>query len=607
MVEERHGEVILDEVTARAPEVHRVPETELPPHPVQELPLDAGVRRRLLAQAEGVVEDLLRQGLWRHASGPLAVEATLKEVRHSVVGHVDRGVAEALDQPLLVPRQLAAQAEGPRARPVPEPADGVGDVVERGLAEHVEVLLHVLADPLRPLLVAVLQVPLVAEGYDALVPGARHDTAFWLEVAGRLPRSNEVLFDALLDVHHLLAGVGADRQHARVEALHVDLLLRDREPVFLLVRADLQLLADVRGGGRAEVRAGDLQDLDDVERLAPLLLDAELLAPVCPCLPVLQTRPIVRGLRRHARDDARALLHGYGQHGQGIDRVVRCQRRLQREAKELRAGLAQEALRLRVLQLAQALVAHVQSGAVGTDKYLAVVHLEEAILTLGQDKAIRLAVHRFRPQRRGHEEDIAATQGLGPLGRHLLDSQLDERVLHGLHAFTFGTVVVGTRLVGGDGEDALALAVIEVLFPKLLELPTNESVVVRVQVRGDEGAPPINCCAKPLEVLHGIGGKVLEPVLRVRELRHLVLPDAERLHDLVLVEAPCFGLDLRLLGLEDTRGASALGGLRRFPGKHWDLLLFLLRRLLGPCVQDGLQLHRGRRDRHACAVEGEGE
>ena len=48
--------------------------------------------------------------------------ASLKEVCHGVVGHVDGRVGEALDEPGLVPRHLAAQPEGSAARVLLQPA-----------------------------------------------------------------------------------------------------------------------------------------------------------------------------------------------------------------------------------------------------------------------------------------------------------------------------------------------------------------------------------------------------------------------------------------------------------------------------------------------------
>ncbi len=48
----------------------------------------------------------------------------LQDVRHRVVGHVDGGVGQRLDEVLRVPRQAGAQAEGAAARPLLQPACG---------------------------------------------------------------------------------------------------------------------------------------------------------------------------------------------------------------------------------------------------------------------------------------------------------------------------------------------------------------------------------------------------------------------------------------------------------------------------------------------------
>mmetsp|Transcript_25235 Transcript_25235/g.80189 ORF Transcript_25235/g.80189 Transcript_25235/m.80189 type:complete len:533 (-) Transcript_25235:661-2259(-) len=468
-------------------------------------------------------------------------------------------------------------------------------------------------DALCPVLVAVLDVPLVTERHDALVAGARDNWRLGLKVALGSAVGQHVLLDLLLHVHDLLTRVRPHREHAGVEALHVHLFLCCRKLVLLLVRVDLQLLTDVGRRSLPKLGLRDLQNLDDVVGHAPLLLHTKLLPPVVTRLPVVEARKVVRSLGRNAGDDAGALLHGYREHGKGKDCLVGRKGRAERQTHQVLAGLLQKhdrllLPRLGLLHLPQALVAHVQGRPLRADEDLAPAHPEEAVLALGKHKAVGLPVHSLRPQCGGHQEDLRLPQSLGPLSGDLEDLQLDERVLHRLHALAFGPVVVGTRLVCGNGEDALAFPIVQVLFPQLLELPADEGVIVRVHVRGDEGAPPVHGYAKPFQVLHRQRWKVLQPVLRFRELWDLLLVDAKGNHDVVLVEAPRLGLHLGLLGPEHAARGSVLHPLCAASGEHGHRLL-----LLGspgavcPLVQDRLQLHGGRGNRHAGAVECKGK
>lgn len=51
------------------------------------------------------------------------------------------------------------------------------------------------------------------------------------------------------------------------------------------------------------------------------------------------------------------------------------------------------------------------------------------------------------------------------------------------------------------------------LLPQGVELPAHERVVVRINVRRDEGSSPVDAAAERLDVLHGEGWEVIQPVL----------------------------------------------------------------------------------------------
>jgi hypothetical protein len=79
-------------------------------------------------------------------------------VRDGVVGHVDGGVGEGLDEVLLVPRQAAAQPKRARARPLVQPAQGVLERMAGLVTEEV----HAGKTPLHlgpPLRLAIGEVP----------------------------------------------------------------------------------------------------------------------------------------------------------------------------------------------------------------------------------------------------------------------------------------------------------------------------------------------------------------------------------------------------------------------------------------------------------------
>mmetsp|Transcript_13690 Transcript_13690/g.36919 ORF Transcript_13690/g.36919 Transcript_13690/m.36919 type:complete len:354 (+) Transcript_13690:1044-2105(+) len=173
VVVQGHRQVVLNEVLARDAEVHGVPKPELLPHLLQHRLRDLRLLR-LGAVQEHEVPDLVREvlrldALWA-ALGSVQY-TTLQHVRHRVVRHVDRAVRQRLDDELLVPRHLRAEAERSAASPLLQPADGVAEGVLDALVVRAEGRgQEMVFDLLAPRLLAVLQVPLVDPRDDALVP-----------------------------------------------------------------------------------------------------------------------------------------------------------------------------------------------------------------------------------------------------------------------------------------------------------------------------------------------------------------------------------------------------------------------------------------------------
>mmetsp|Transcript_96251 Transcript_96251/g.272069 ORF Transcript_96251/g.272069 Transcript_96251/m.272069 type:complete len:210 (-) Transcript_96251:42-671(-) len=205
------------------------------------------------------------------------------------------------------------------------------DVVVRGFVESVQLILDVCTHALRPIRVAVSQIPLVAHGDDTLVPGPGDHATLGLEIRKCLATFDQIAPDEWLRVHDLLAGIWPLEKHPRIKSFLVNFLFRLGELVFLLVRADLQLFAQVRRSRVAILRMWYLDGLHHTERLTPILLDAELLAPIRPRLPIVEARIVVWRIRWDAGDDTGALFHRNRQHRQHVNGVKGGKRSLQRK------------------------------------------------------------------------------------------------------------------------------------------------------------------------------------------------------------------------------------------------------------------------------------
>jgi hypothetical protein len=165
------GEMVLDEILPGDSHVHRVPKLELALHLVEGLSFDGALGGKWGVLEEHVVPHFGSHlfGFYAESVGPVGAERTaLEEMRHGVVGVVDGGVGEGLDEPLLVPREFGAEAVRPGAGVFVQPVQTALEVLPDFVVVSVHLVQH-LVGHLLPRLFAVIHEPLVAQGHHALV------------------------------------------------------------------------------------------------------------------------------------------------------------------------------------------------------------------------------------------------------------------------------------------------------------------------------------------------------------------------------------------------------------------------------------------------------
>ena len=74
-----------------------------------------------------------------------------------------------------------------------------------------------------------------------------------------------------------------------------------------------------------------------------------------------------------------------------------------------------------------------------------------------------------------------------------------------------------------------------VLGLEVIELPSDEGVIVLVDLSRDEGPSPVDAQTEPFEVLLRIGGEVLQPLQWLCELKDFIFRDIHLLEDFTLL------------------------------------------------------------------------
>mmetsp|Transcript_6261 Transcript_6261/g.10189 ORF Transcript_6261/g.10189 Transcript_6261/m.10189 type:complete len:687 (-) Transcript_6261:112-2172(-) len=527
--------MVTDQILARNSQVHGVPVLELVAHLHQLLLGHGAALLGVSTLAEHEVPALGSQvfGLDTEGSNLRAVDAvSMEQAGNGVVGHVDGGVGQRLDDVLSVPGEGSAETLGSGAAPLLEPVDDQVELVLSLGVESVEVVrVEVLANELLPLIFSVLQEPLVAACNQALVTGSGDNLTFGLVVRAGKVLFVEVLLNLRLGVLNALASGNSDEELALIESLEVNLILGDLEQVLIFLRLDLEVVNELNSRHVSEL--GDVDDGKGLERHAPLLLHAELLADVLLGLEVAESSPVVGRIGRHRSNDSSSLSHRNGGHGQGINLLILGERGAQGLADKVSSLQLGEARVLAEL-LGHLLEGEVTGRSLTAHEVLAAGHLVHSVLALGQHIAVSLSVHGLRSQSSGHEEHVLSSQLGDHLGQ-LEELNLDTNVLLGANALTLCAVVISARLLVELGIDSVLLAVVDVsLALEQLELPADEAVEVGVLAGGDHGSTPVSRHADQLKILLALRREELQPLLGVLELRDFSLRDADLHEDLIL-------------------------------------------------------------------------
>jgi hypothetical protein len=124
-------------------------------------------------------------------------------VDNRVEGEVDGAVGQGLNQILLVEGQFGSQAKRSRASPFLQPVDGIDQLVVQGLIIALEVLLDMIQHSLLPILVGIVDVPLVARLDDTDISRTRDNMTIGFVVDQSFSFVDHFLLHHILGISHL--------------------------------------------------------------------------------------------------------------------------------------------------------------------------------------------------------------------------------------------------------------------------------------------------------------------------------------------------------------------------------------------------------------------
>lgn len=285
-------EMIVDQILAGGTKVHWVEVLEV----VLEL---RGLLQRersafgVLTRTQNIVPDLIGHVFRSDAktTGPSPEHVVVKQVRDSVVRHVDSRVRERFDQKFRVPRKLGPKSVRSSTRPLVqpvqnslEPVSSLGKIsvhlrqepdMKSARPLHVGMIVcNLLLRDGFPLVFSVVKVPLIDQGSHANIGASRNDFTLGFSVREGETGFDHLLADLWFGVFYRFALEIACTHDTVVEPLLVCQVFGFGKLLDVFLRLNLELRAESLGRHRAVL--GGSQNRNRVDR-SPFWLDFVML------------------------------------------------------------------------------------------------------------------------------------------------------------------------------------------------------------------------------------------------------------------------------------------------------------------------------------------
>mmetsp|Transcript_35455 Transcript_35455/g.47916 ORF Transcript_35455/g.47916 Transcript_35455/m.47916 type:complete len:357 (+) Transcript_35455:537-1607(+) len=286
--------------------------------------------------------------------------ATLKQVRYSVVSHIDGGIRKRFNNKLLIPRHTSTETLSSRATPFFKPVKNLLEFIQSFRVIGLEfVRLNMLHDKIFPVLFTIVKHPLVAASNDAFVTRARHNKTLRLVI-----KDSESIIDHLvlnnrlccLNSHSLAI---SDIHNTFIETLKVDFFLGFSKLIRILVRLNLKFFNGFLS--RKLTHTWSINNRDGLERYTPSFFNIEFLTEARLGLQITEHSKIIRRIRWNTGDNTSTLLHRDARQRQAVNLFVSSKRCLKSLTNEFRTLEINEA-RILCAFLSQILEGHVASS-----------------------------------------------------------------------------------------------------------------------------------------------------------------------------------------------------------------------------------------------------
>lgn len=273
--------------------------------------------------------EIMSEVLWSDSkkSRGWAFEITLEQMWDSIEGKVNCTVWQRLNQKLLIKRHLSTKSKGSRTSPFSQPVDSVNQIIMKSFTVAFEVFLNMIEHSLFPILVSIVEIPLIAVAYNANIAWSRDHVSSRLVINKSISSVNQFFSNQTLGLSNFSSFKITNQHYTFMETFLISFVFCLLQKLFVILALYLQSLA------KSDSCLITNWSLNERDRLSSnhLFCNSILLTESLLISEIASSHPIIRGITRHTCNNSCSFFHWDGHHRKSINSLVYSVRSTQRQ------------------------------------------------------------------------------------------------------------------------------------------------------------------------------------------------------------------------------------------------------------------------------------
>ncbi len=246
---------------------------------------------------------------------------SLQVMADCIIGEIDSTIWERLNKVLFVKRELSSQPKRSWASPFLQPPDSIHQIVMKDFTICFECLFNMIENSFLPVLISIVDVPLIAEANNAGIPASWNNISSRLVVYQGITPIYQLFSHQAFCIQYFTSFVVTDNHDSLVETFLVWLILCLLKELLIVLTFYFVLFAQSNSN---QITVSWCLDERNGLQVHHLFSNVVLLPQ---CFFVSQVRgshPIIRGITRNTCYNSSTFFHRDSHHGKDIDNLMHC-------------------------------------------------------------------------------------------------------------------------------------------------------------------------------------------------------------------------------------------------------------------------------------------